>query len=622
MLEVFRNKSLSSIVYGVVIVGTVAAFVLNFGPNAGRPSKGIREALNETCAVKVAGSCVDPKIHRGTYRLLMPRDRDGATDANRARAMGLSKIVADGLIERELLAREAERIGLTVTEREVEDSIVNGYILVSTPSDNPMLSYYVRTDGGKLYAGFRDPKTKRFSTKTYEKQVKMLTGVSTEEFRDWQGRELLAAKMRDLVRAPVRVSDAEVFEKFVREKSTASVSYIAVKQSFATKYLVKDTQAEVDAYIKDDTHRKEVEAEVAALKEQFSPKEGHIRHILVKVAPTASDEAKSRAAEKLARALDRIAKGDAFASVAREFSEDTSAMSGGDVGDKTDGFVVPFRDAANALKPGQMTDGAIESQFGYHIIYKDDPSKASSIEAQLKKDFARHAYLKSKGKELAKDMATQLMTSLKAGTSDEDAVKAVMARFDGYKTPVWPAVKIKLMTPEAPPSASGDAGAGDAASGDAGTATASAGAAFRMLTPKSESPEADIDRPKLDSTLPFVRGGDSISTLQGEDAPKVSEFAFKAKPGELLPDVLKSEGDCFLVRAKEHKDATREDFMKDKDGYTEELLHEKRSEALGLYVKRLREAAKNDIKTFDENMVDAKVDGGAAKPTPEDDEGP
>ncbi len=50
------------------------------------------------------------------------------------------------------------------------------------------------------------------------------------------------------------------------------------------------------------------------------------------------------------------------------------------MGDKTDGFVTPFRVAADALKPGETTAGAVETQFGYHYIMRDDPAKAGAID--------------------------------------------------------------------------------------------------------------------------------------------------------------------------------------------------------------------------------------------------
>jgi hypothetical protein len=69
--------------------------------------------------------------------------------------------VLEGLIERELLAAEARRLGLTVSEEEVSDSIYHGFVHVSLPSDNLQLQQNLGIADGKIKVGFQDPKTKQ-----------------------------------------------------------------------------------------------------------------------------------------------------------------------------------------------------------------------------------------------------------------------------------------------------------------------------------------------------------------------------------------------------------------------------------------------------------------------------
>ena len=228
MLDLFRKSGLKSVIYGAIIVATVLAFVISWPSSRG--SKG--PSLKESCVVTVRSVCVDPKTHRAAYRILIPRDGGGNLLTAKAKAMGLSRISLDGLIERELLAAEAERLGLTVTEEEINDSIYGGFIRVSVPAADPGTAFSLRVPDGYVYAGFKDPKSKQFDMKVYERSIRSLTGRSPVEFRDWQAREILAAKMRDLVRAPVRVSDTEAFELYVGEKSTAQLQYVTIKQSW------------------------------------------------------------------------------------------------------------------------------------------------------------------------------------------------------------------------------------------------------------------------------------------------------------------------------------------------------------------------------------------------------
>ncbi|MFO0663581.1 MAG: peptidylprolyl isomerase [Polyangiaceae bacterium] len=634
MLSFLRNKNLSNVVYGVVIIGTVAAFAINFGPGAGKQSKSLKEAFNENCALRVGNRCVSPQEHRAAYTLLTPVDQTGAKDANRARQMKLWSTVAEGLAERELLIKEAERVGLTVTEQEVTDSIFHGFIYFTFPSDNPMRSSYIQGDDSRLNVGFKDRKTKEFSEKAYREQVRYFTRLTPTEFRDWQQKEMLAAKMRDIIRAPVRVSDEESFGGYVRERTNATVEYVEVKTDYVARYMTQVNAGDVDTWLKDATHKALVDKEFEGMKATFLPKDNkHIRHILVKVAPNANAQDQAKAKAKLGRAWAMLKSGAAFASVAKEFSEDGSAGQGGDVGDDTKGFVSSFRIAADALKPGEMTDGAIQSEFGYHIIAKDDASKASAIEGQLKKDLARQMVSKERSESEAKVIAGKLQTAWKAGQSFDEALKAAIEPLVKNKQAEIPDVKIKPFEETPPPGAKvGDAGAAkDGAAGPADAGATAAASADAGAKPNKDAPKApavpaftaetDPDKPKIETSQSFNRSGDPISTLAGEESAKLMEFAFAAADGAVSGDLLHSFGGLVIAKLKERKAATKESFEKDKDAFTEALLTKKRNEALAAYVKRLREERKNDIKLFPEFMVDAKSgDAGASSAPVEDDE--
>jgi peptidyl-prolyl cis-trans isomerase C len=82
---------------------------------------------------------------------------------------------------------------------------------------------------------------------------------------------------------------------------------------------------------------------------------------------------KEEARAKAQSILDRIHKGEDFAKLAQENSDDTgSKTQGGDVGYFTRGKMVPaFEQAAFSLKPGEVS-GIVESPFGYHIIKVED----------------------------------------------------------------------------------------------------------------------------------------------------------------------------------------------------------------------------------------------------------
>jgi len=601
MLDLFRKRGVTSFVYGAIIVAMVLVFVLEFGPSSGQK----KASFSTACVATVKGHCVDPKDFSGAYRILIPRDEDGM---RRARSMGLRKVALDGLVERELLVSEAERLGLTVTKDELDDSIYQGFIHVSVPSDNMQAAAQLRVGDGRLYAGFKDPKSKHFDMNVYKRTIRNLMGRSEIEFRDEQGREILASKMRDLIRAPVRVSEVEALEAYIDEKSSATVESIGVRTSYAAKYGVMATDADIAKWLSDKANEKQVTDLVTQRKADSTPKANHIRHILVRVEKTATGDAKGIALAKLAEAAARIKRGEAFADVARDVSQDPgSAARGGDVGEDTKGFVTPFKNAADGLKPGEVTPKAIETQFGYHLIAKDDPAKAGDVEAAINKGAARELFVKGKALEAAKDIASKIQAGLKAGKSGDDAIREATLLL---KRPTAAVPALPISSEEAP--AAADAGAK--------AEKTDAGAAKDVVVAKELTPENDPDRPKLETSSSFNRGGDPIPGLSPETAQKVLAFAFEGKSGDLYAEPLRTDDGFTVIRLKEHKAATKDEFEKDRDTYMQTLLAAKQAEALAIYVKRLREASKGEIKTDDNYLKDPSArDGGA--PQDLDDEG-
>jgi peptidyl-prolyl cis-trans isomerase D len=613
MLNAFRSRGLMNVVYGVVIVAMILVFVIQFRPNANQKSA----ALKQACAATVHGWCIDPKDFSAVYRLLVPQGPNGPNMAQ-ARAMHLKKVVLDGLVERELLVGEAERLGITATEDEVTDQIYDGIIRLSLPSDDPALVRRFFGDHDMLkQADFRDPKTGKFDIKTYERRVRQFTGRSPTEFREEQERELRAAKVRDLIRAPIRVSEAEALEQYQRDYSTAKIQYVEIKPSFAERWVVTMNDADVAAWAKD--HQPEIDKEIERRKTEDMPKPGHVRHILAGFPQGATDDEKGAALAKITQAWNRIKGGEPFAEVARDMGEDGTKERGGDLGDKTDGFVAPFKQAADALKPGEMTAGAIETQFGYHLIVKDDPAKAEEVEPALKKWVPRSMYRKAKAAEAAKEMAGKIAASMKGGKSAEDAIHDAIAPYVKPATAVDP---IKIIAEEPVAADAGatreatDAGTPDPTVEDAGTAATKK--VTRPTTVKPVTADTDPERPQVKSSTEFNQGGEPIVGLEPTVNANVVKFAFSAKDGETMADPIFGNGNVYVVQLKEHKMVTREEFEKDRDTHMAQLLSAKQAEALSLYVKRLREASKDAIKVDESYIREEAKDGGTSSPLDED----
>ena len=94
-------------------------------------------------------------------------------------------------------------------------------------------------------------------------------------------------------------------------------------------------------------------------------------HILFQVDSDGSNDADQQAAAQ--EVLDKINNGEiSFEDAAKEYSDDSSADNGGDVGwDCDTTFVTEYEDALKQLDKGQIS-GVVKSTYGYHIIQCTD----------------------------------------------------------------------------------------------------------------------------------------------------------------------------------------------------------------------------------------------------------
>ncbi len=131
----------------------------------------------------------------------------------------------------------------------------------------------------------------------------------------------------------------------------------------------------------------ELQKRYAERSKSMPPEEEvHARHILV----STEDEAKAIVAE--------IKKGTPFEKLAKEKSTDkASGAEGGELGWFKKGDMVPeFATAAFAMKKGEMSETAIKTQFGYHIIRVEDrrqapPPPFEEMAEQLREEASREA---------------------------------------------------------------------------------------------------------------------------------------------------------------------------------------------------------------------------------------
>jgi peptidyl-prolyl cis-trans isomerase C len=160
-----------------------------------------------------------------------------------------------------------------------------------------------------------------------------------------------------------------------------------------------------------------------ALKQMGEEKEVHARHILFRAA--AGDEKAGKEAEdKVKAVIVRLKKGEDFAKVAGELTEDPSGKAnGGDLGYFSKEQMVPeFADTAFKLEKGQISE-PVKTQFGWHVIkVEDNRVKAQPKFEEVKPQIEQYVTRKAQA---------ELVTKLRADAKIE--------RLDKPATPEAPA---------------------------------------------------------------------------------------------------------------------------------------------------------------------------------------
>lgn len=152
-----------------------------------------------------------------------------------------------------------------------------------------------------------------------------------------------------------------------------------------------------------------------AIKQMGTEQEVHARHILIRAA-AGDDKASKDAEDKIKAIIVRLKKGEDFAKVAGEATEDPSGKAnGGDLGYFSKEQMVPeFAEVAFKLDKGQISD-PVKTQFGWHVIKVEDkrtkaPPKFEDVKPQIEQYVQRKAQ-------------ADLVTSLRAKANIEKMYK-------------------------------------------------------------------------------------------------------------------------------------------------------------------------------------------------------
>ncbi len=380
MLELIRKNAGSWIIK--FILGILVLVFSLWGIGSFRSQKA-------NILARVNGDKILMESYHRAYNNLMDRYRQmfkGRIPEGLLRRLNIKQQVVDSLINKALIRQAANRQGILITNKEVQE------LILSIPA--------FRRRGA-------------FNQRLYERALRE-NQLTPAAFETQVREQLLADKLRTLLCSGLAVTDAEAKQHYMYENEKVNLAYVAIDPS-RCKREVNATDEAISSWYKAHKERymtepqirlrylafkeadirnganvtdQEVKAYYQDHRDEYEVKERRrARHILLRVPRNADKKEVEKVREKAEKIYERIKKGESFARLAREYSEDPgSAKKGGDLGFFSRGMLVkPFEDAVFSMKEGEVSR-PIRTPFGWHIIKleKIEPARLKSL-AEVKK---------------------------------------------------------------------------------------------------------------------------------------------------------------------------------------------------------------------------------------------
>ena len=399
------------------ILGDAFGFQSNLGQNV--VAKVGSEEISISEVQQQARSMGRQQFPRGLPQALMPF---------------LYQRAADNLITQHAMVVQAERLGLTVSDAELQDELQHGSL---SPELFPNGTFV----GEQAYEDF----VSQFN-------------MSVPQFEQAMKDDLLRRKLMDMVTGAVTVSNTELEQQFEKDDTKVKFDY-AVLTADQLKKQIHPSDAELKSffernkqtyvnsipeqrkvsYILIDTSKLSGQVQVTPgdlqryynehMDEYRVPEQVEVRHILIKTPPPGPDgkvdpKAVDAARQKAEDILKQLHAGADFAKLAEKDSQDTaSAKNGGSLGWIQRGQTVPeFEKVAFSLPKGS-TSGIVQTSYGFHIIHVDDKQEAhvkplSEVQAQIQPLIAQ-----DKVSQMAQNLSERVQSAARSMGMDKAAAQ-------------------------------------------------------------------------------------------------------------------------------------------------------------------------------------------------------
>ena len=272
--------------------------------------------------------------------------------------------------------------------------------------------------------------------------------------------EILSEEVNER-RGENKVPDDKILEELIKRELLSQEiaasgllkdSKFAAKIENAQRMMLSQAAAEQfieTVQVSDDDLKKEYDERVGPMKNA----EYKAKHILVETEQAAKD------------IIAKLGKGEKFDALAKKFSKDPGSKDkGGDLGwFSPQQMVAPFSEAVMALKNGETTQTPVQSQFGWHVIQREESREQAPPPFDAVKDQLKNMVQTKKLQEHIADLQTKAKVENKLPAKPAEAPKpAAPAAPAAAPTPA-PAAKPAAAAPAPKPAAPAPAPAAPAA---------------------------------------------------------------------------------------------------------------------------------------------------------------
>ncbi len=371
----------------------------------------------------VGNDSISAREFQTAYRNYIDRMR-GQLTPEMLRAFRFEHQIMDALVMRHVMTEQARRLGLNASVADIEQRIL----------ENP---------------AFRE--AGNFIGRARYQAILAQNNLTIEEFESGVRDDIMTDKLKSFVTAGVTVSDKEVETEYKRRNEKAKLDYFVIdpaklddkvtltdqdKRDYyeknKAKYSVPEKRQARYIFVETVKMRSQVTVSDSELRQYYEQHQSEYRlpdrvtaqHILFKTQEKKPEEI-AAIRQKARDVLERAKKGEDFESLAKQFSEDTSAANGGDLGSFTRGQMVPeFEQVAFSLTPGAISD-LVQTQFGIHIIKVKEKQEARNRPFEELKEAVRPIVSTRKAEQKVSDVAQQIAVEL---VSNKD-LNAVAQKF-------------------------------------------------------------------------------------------------------------------------------------------------------------------------------------------------